>query len=80
MKPRNLELMDEGYKGKMAPVKKKKFKERPELGPMKSWNEQGIPSDRVAPGAPNPPPRMMSPAPARWVKKKKSAKMRHGQY
>jgi hypothetical protein len=85
MKAKNLRLMDEGFGGVRQPVKRKRKRhavvERQDLTPVKSFNDQPIPSDRVAPGAPNPPPQMLSPAPTRWIKKKASkAKMKHGQY
>ena len=50
----------------------------PQGNPTKSWNDLGIPSDRVAPGAPNPPP-ALGELNLRTIKKSKS-KMRHKQY
>lgn len=59
----------------------KKSENKTSFKPQKSWDEEGIPSDRVAPGAPNPPPPMgdIAADPNR-EKKKKSKKMRHGAY
>jgi hypothetical protein len=53
----------------------------PQGKPQSSWSEEGIPSDRVAPGAPNPPPPMgdIAADPHR-ENQKKSKKMRHGAY
>lgn len=67
MKSRHLRLIDEFTNTVKEPKRKKSSKA------LKSFHEMGIPSDRVAPGAPNPP--MMS----RGGKVKKP-KMRHGQY
>jgi hypothetical protein len=60
-------------------MKKPKHKYKSFEGkPEKSWSELGIPSDRVAPGAPNPPPAMGDVLGPKPIKKK--PKMRHGAY